>query len=109
MLKLSVVLLLTAYSFGCTVLGENMRQAEPPAKPQHAKLYPITVDGRHGFIDESGDVKFMLPEEVYTIFAFSEGLAVAGKRVPNTNGRWGFIDDSGKYVIEAKFVMVKPF
>ena len=109
MLKLSVVLLLTAYSFGCTVLGENMRQAEPPAKPQHAKLYPITVDGKHGFIDESGNVKFMLPEAVYTIFAFSEGLAVAGKRVPNTNGRWGFIDDSGKYVIEAKFVMVKPF
>ena len=34
----------------------------------------------------------------------SEGLAVAGKRVANTNGRWGFIDESGKYVIEAKFV-----
>jgi hypothetical protein len=27
----------------------------------------------------------------------------------NTNGRWGFIDEDGKYVIEAKFVMVKPF
>lgn len=86
-----------------------MRQAEPPPKPQHAKLYPITVDGKHGFIDESGNVKFMLPEEVYTIFAFSGGLAVAGKRVPNTNWRWGFIDETGKYVTEAKFVMVKPF
>jgi hypothetical protein len=84
-------------------------QAEPSPKPKHAKLYPITVDGKHGFIDETGDVKFMLPEEVYTTFAFSEGLAVAGKRVPNTNGRWGFIDETGKYAIEAKFVMVKPF
>jgi len=86
-----------------------MKKTEPPPKPQHARLYPITVDGKHGFIDENGNVKFMLPEEVYTIFAFSEGLAVAGKRVPNTNGRWGFIDETGKYVIEAKFVMVKPF
>lgn len=109
MLKLSVVLLLAAYSLACTALGENKRQAEPPPKPQHAKLYPIMVDGKHGFIDESGNVKFMLPEEVYTILAFSEGLAVAGKRVPNTNGQWGFIDDTGKYVIEAKFVRVKPF
>ena len=109
MLKLSVVLLLTAYSFACTVRGEKMREAEPPPKPQHARLYPIVVNDKHGFIDESGDVKFMLPEEVYTIFPFSEGLAVAGKRVPNTNGQWGFIDETGKYVIEAKFVMVKPF
>ena len=109
MLKLSVVLILTACSLGCTVRGDDMNQAEPPPKPQHARLYPIRVDEKHGFIDESGNVKFMLPEEVYTIFGFSEGLAVAGKRVPNTNGRWGFIDETGKYVIEAKYVMVRPF
>lgn len=109
MLNLSVVLLLTACSYGCAIRGENMKEGEPPRRPQQARLYPITVDDKHGFIDESGNVKFMLPEEVYTIFAFSEGLAVAGKRVPNTNGRWGFIDETGKYVIEAKFVMVKPF
>jgi len=109
MLKLSLVLLLTAYSLACSVRGENLKQAEPPPNPQHAKLYPIKVDEKHGFIDETGNVKFMLPEEVYTIHEFSEGLAVAGKRVPNTNGRWGFIDETGKYVIEAKFIMVKPF
>jgi hypothetical protein len=109
MLKLSIALFLTAFSFGCTVRGVNMKQPEPPPKPEHARLYPITVEGRQGFIDESGNVKFMLPEEVYTTFAFSEGLAVAGKRVPKTNGRWGFIDETGKYVIEANFVMVKPF
>ena len=109
MLKLFVVLLLTAYSFGCAVRGENMKEAELPPKPEYARLYPIMVADRHGFIDESGNVKFMLPEEVYTIFPFSEGLAVAGKRVPNTNGRWGFIDETGKYVIEAKFVRVQPF
>lgn len=109
MLKLSVALFLAAYSFGCTARGENVKEAEPPPSPRHARLYPIMIDGQHGFIDESGNVKFMLPEEVYTIFEFSEGLAVAGKRIPNTNGRWGFIDETGKYVIEAKFVMVKPF
>jgi hypothetical protein len=109
MLKLSVVLLLAAYSLGCTVRGEHVKQAETPPKRQQARLYPITVEDRHGFIDENGNVKFMLPEEVYTIFAFSEGLAVAGKRVTDTNGRWGFIDETGKYVIDAKFVMVKPF
>jgi len=109
MLRLSVVLLLTAYSLGCAVRGENMKGAAPPPKPEQRKLYPIMVSGKHGFIDESGNVKFMLPEEVYTVFEFSEGLAVAGKRVPNTNGRWGFIDETGKYVIEPKFVMVKPF
>jgi hypothetical protein len=109
MLKLSIVLLLTAYSLACNVRGENMKQAEPPPKPEHARLYPITVDGKLGFIDESGNVKFMLPEEVYTTFTFSEGLAVVGKRVPNTNGRWGFIDETGKYVIDAKFVTVRSF
>ena len=86
-----------------------MKEAEPPPEPQHGRLYPITVDDKHGFIDETGNVKFMLPEEVYTIFGFSEGLAVAGKRVPDTNGRWGFIDETGTYAIDAKFIMVKPF
>jgi WG repeat protein len=109
MLKLSIVLFFAACSFGCTARGENMKPDEPAPKPEHARLYPITVDGKFGFIDESGNVKFMLPEEVYTIFPFSGGLAVAGKRVPNTNGRWGFIDENGKYVIEANFVMVKSF
>lgn len=109
MLKLFLLLLLSACSLACTVRGEDMKEAETPPKPQHARLYPITVDDKHGFIDESGNVKFMLPDEVYTTFPFSEGLAVAGKRVPNTNGRWGFIDETGTYVIEAKFVMVKPF
>ena len=109
MFKLAVVLLLAAYSLGCSARGEIMKQAEPPPKPQHARLYPIKVAGKLGFIDETGAVKFMLPEEVYTIFEFSEGLAVAGKRVPNTNGRWGFIDETGKYVIEPKFVTVRSF
>jgi hypothetical protein len=72
MLKLSLVLLLTAYSLACTVRGENMKQAEPPPDPQHAKLYPITVDDKHGFIDETGNVKFMLPEEVYTTSRFQK-------------------------------------
>src|SRR5215203_5454594 len=109
MLKLCIVFVLTIYSVACAVRGENMKSLEPPPKPQHAKLYPIMVHDKHGFIDETGNVRFMLPEEVYTTFPFSEGLAVAGKRVPNTNGRWGFVDENGKYVIEAKFVMVKPF
>jgi hypothetical protein len=86
-----------------------MKQAEPPPQPQHARLYPITVAGKLGFIDETGNVKFMLPEEIYTTFTFSEGLAVAGKRVANTNGRWGFIDETGKYVIDARFVTVRSF
>jgi len=109
MLKLSVVLLLAACSVACATRGETVKQAEPSPTPQQAKLYPISIDDKYGFIDETGSVKFMLPDEVYTIFPFSEGLAVAGKRVPNTNGQWGFIDETGKYVIEAKFVMVKPF
>ena len=107
MLKLSIVLLVTACSLACTTRGETVKHAEPPA--EHARLYPITIGDKLGFIDETGNVKFMLPDEVYTTFEFSEGLAVAGKRVPNTNGRWGFIDETGKYVIEAKFVMVRTF
>lgn len=109
MLKVSVVLLLTVYSLGCAVQGGNMKQAEPSPTPQYARLYPIMVDGKIGYIDETGKVKFMLPEEIYTTFLFSEGVAVAGKRVPNTNGRWGFIDETGKYVIDANFVMARPF
>lgn len=107
--KVFLVLLLAACSFACAVRGENVKKAEPQPKRHRSGLYPILVDGKHGFIDENGNVKFMLPDEVYTVFPFSDGLAVAGKRVPNTNGRWGFIDETGKYAIEAKFVMVNPF
>ena len=73
------------------------------------QLYPVESNGKYGFVDEDGNLKFTLPDDVYTIGLFSEGLAVVAKRVPNTHGRWGYVDQNGKVVIEARFNLAKTF
>lgn len=83
MLKLSVVVVFAVYSFACAVQGENMNHTEPPPKPQHARLYPITV-------------------------GFSEGLA-AIRVYKDRKDKWGYIDKSGKVVIEPQFAAAGPF
>lgn len=105
------VLIVASCSPACnTSATNNMTHGTvPQAPPPPTKLYQVTIDGKYGFIDQNGNLKFTLPDDVYTIGQFSEGLAVVAKRVPNTHGRWGFIDETGKLVIDAKFNNAKPF
>jgi hypothetical protein len=100
-----------AYSFACSVVADmKTNDVSPPqAPPPLTKLYLISSNDKFGFVDANGKLQVDLPEDVYTVFPFSDGLAVVARRVPNTNGRWGFIDDTGTVVIEPKFNVARPF
>ena len=103
-------MILITCCLACKVRGDdNVNPVTVAHVPQPTQLYPVTINGKHGFIDQTGNLKFTLPDDVYTIGTFSEGFAVVAREVPNTHGRWGFIDQTGKFVIEAKFNNAKPF
>jgi hypothetical protein len=108
-LRTSLIVGLLAYSLACKVRGDNVQENDFSRNQQPTPLYPVTINGKHGFIDQAGNLKITLSDHVYTIRQFSEGLAVIAKRVPNTYGRWGFIDEAGNVVIEARFNNAKPF
>ena len=108
-LRTSLIACLLAFSVACKVRGDNVPKNDFSRNQKPTHLYPVTINGKHGFIDQAGNLKITLPENVYTIRPFSEGLAVIAKRVPNTYGKWGFIDETGNVVIEARFDNAKPF
>jgi len=66
-------------------------EERPPAAEQSKgsgpRLYPVTVDGKTGFIDESGKLVFTLSPEVYTVLPFTEGLAAIAVGVRITSGQ----------------------
>jgi hypothetical protein len=68
-------------------------------------LYPVSVDGKWGFIDKTGTIKI---EPVDYAFDFSEGLAMA-KATENDVEKWGYIDTSGTVVIPPQFLYAAPF
>jgi hypothetical protein len=103
------LLLLTAALVACHASGENMQQDSSTYEAPSAQLYAVEVDGKYGFIDEEGNLKFTLPADVYTVGQFSEDLAVVAKRFEKIYGRWGYIDQTGKVVIENKFNLAKTF
>lgn len=71
-----------------------------------ARLYRVYVDGKWGYIDNTGTIKI---EPVFDqAWDFSEGLAAVD--VFEDNGpRFGYIDTSGDMVIEPRFYAVFPF
>jgi hypothetical protein len=108
-LRTLLIASLLAYSLACKVSGGNVQENDLSISQKPSPLYPVTINDKHGFIDHSGRLVINLPTEVYNVRKFSEGLAVIAKEVPNTHGRWGFIDESGVVVIEPRFNGAKPF
>lgn len=108
--KIMMVLILSllAYARGCDV-EDDWKPSDSKQKEHVSHLYPVTVDGKFGFINQSGQLVISLPDDVYSVRPFSEGLAAIAKRVPNTSGNWGFIDESGNVVIRPVFNNAKPF
>ncbi len=97
---------------GCAAAGSQERPGHvltPPAVRQAESLYPVTFEGRYGFMDRTGKLAISLPPEVYNTRHFSEGMAVIGVRVPNTHGRWGYVDETGRVVIQPQFRRAEPF
>jgi len=93
--------------------------APPQARPEipaeaQGTLYPVKVNGKWGYINRAG--KVVVEPQFDAALDFQEGLGafnVGGGRVTqNTRGfsetsfeggKWGFVDASGKTVIEPQF------
>ncbi|MBN1629072.1 MAG: WG repeat-containing protein, partial [Thermoleophilia bacterium] len=82
---------------------------EPP------ELYPVSVDGKWGFIDNTGTIQIepqfddvRVPWLSYRPEVFSEGLTPAAIGRGN-DARWGYIDKTGAWVIEPRFGHVGGF
>ena len=58
-------------------------------------LFPVTVGGRWGFVDKSGQT--VINPQFDRAEVFADGLA------PVRMGRWGYVDPSGKVVINPQF------
>ena len=65
-------------------------------------LYPVSVDGKWGYIDITGAIKIQPQYEVVT--PYSEDLAAVRQ-----NGKWGYIDTSGAMVIQPRFENARQF
>ena len=79
-----------------TLLFTPCLLAEEPA------LFIITVDGKHGFIDETGNIA--IQPQYSNAYSFRDGLAAV-----QINDQWGFINEDAKLVIEPQFKAASPF
>jgi hypothetical protein len=71
-------------------------------KADNSGLYPIAVDGKHGFMDKSG--KTVIAPQFDDTGSFSEGLAAV-----KVGTRFGFINSKGSIVIAPQFDEASAF
>ncbi|MBN1629553.1 MAG: WG repeat-containing protein [Thermoleophilia bacterium] len=78
-------------------------------------LYPVSVDGKWGFIDKNGAIVIepqfdiiSLPRPDYISDGFSDGLAMVGAGEANEE-KWGYIDKTGVWVVQPEFEFVHQF
>jgi hypothetical protein len=69
----------------------------------HEGIAEFYDDGSHRYTDRSGKILFEIEGSG---FEFSEGLAAASRR---RGGDWGFLDRTGKFVIEPRFYAASSF
>jgi hypothetical protein len=71
-----------------------------------SQLYPVSVDGRWGFIDNTGAIK--IEPQFAAARGFSEGLAAV--QVVTAGGtKSGYIDTSGTMVVEPRYDLAYDF
>jgi hypothetical protein len=71
-----------------------------------AGLYPVSVEGKWGYIDKTGTIKIQ-PQFVGAL-DFSDGLATV-LMVDGDVQKWGYVDTSGTTVIQPRFDAAWPF
>jgi len=57
-MKLVLLVTLTAASLACGVQGQNVQVRNSASSTPTPHLYSVTLNGKYGFIDESGNLKF---------------------------------------------------
>ena len=65
-------------------------------------LYPISENGKEGFINKTG--KVVVKPKYENVWSFSEGLAIV-----ELDGKYGFINKTGKEVVKPKYDYVYNF
>jgi hypothetical protein len=89
-----------------TVVGCDSSGAVTTTKSTEAAdnlgLYRVSVEGKWGYIDNTGTIKIQPQFEL--ALPFFEGLAVVG-----LNGKMGYIDTSGTLVIPMQYAMHSDF
>lgn len=88
---------------GATIVPFDYDWVDDFYDTQTGKIAAVEKNGKVGFIDSNN--KVILPFEYADARSFSEGLAPATK-----DGKlWGFIDLTGKFIIEPKFMRANKF
>jgi len=94
-----VMPLLLAWPFGTGALESQPEQDEAvESEPVEPLLFPVRLDDKYGYIDNTGTL--VVVPQFDDAFAFCQGLArvrVGGKG-PFGEGKWGYIDKTGKFV-----------
>lgn len=101
-----MILVITSLSLCFTLTTYQWLTNERHERKYH---HPVLVKGRYGFIDNKGKLLFSLPQEVINVRDFSEGLAVVGSKLGERHTGWGYIDVSGKVVIQPKYERARSF
>ena len=72
----------------------------------HNNYALVAMDGKFCYINKSGEPITPLFNSTYAIFTgFSDGLCP----IPNEDNKWGYVDTTGKYVIEPQFDYADQF
>ncbi|QQR59463.1 MAG: WG repeat-containing protein [Candidatus Melainabacteria bacterium] len=88
---------------GATIIPFDYEWTDDFYKTSNGKIAAVEKNGKVGFIDSNN--KTILPFEYADARSFSEDLAPA-----TIDGKlWGFIDLSGKFMIEPKFMRANKF
>jgi hypothetical protein len=74
----------------------------PEVEPAGPPLFVVKVNGKDGFIDDTG--KLVIAAVFQKAYPFRDGLAAVQR-----GQLWGFIDTKGRMVIEPQFIMVGFF
>jgi len=87
----------------CSMLrqfGKRKRPSAPPPRQakEHSGLFPARLNGKYGFIDNTG--KMVIAPQFDYAGNFSDGLAKAAM-----GGKIGFIDTSGRFRVEPQFAL----
>jgi hypothetical protein len=75
------------------------------AGPFSEGLADVKISGKSAYIDKSGKVIFILQKEIDFAYPFMEGMA----RVLSKDNKYGFVDRSGKTLIDFKFTSAQDF
>lgn len=104
--KVMPILLALTFLVGCGKQEANMEPAAMPtvsSKPDAPTLFPISVEGKWGFVDVTG--KVVIQPRFLSVGPFSEGVARVSVPGPTEEDQLfereasGFIDERGEFVI----------